>query len=161
MFPESDVWTLSSRPTTGSHASSSPQVSSDHAKLELGGVVAPLLFTFKELQKLTDGFDRSRQIGEGGFGKVYWARVRDQDVAIKRLEKDAAMSAKQVQSWKIRTCHVAAGFQPIGRIKTATACIIVLHLCFRCQCLKRDFVRFTKVLDSTPGTADVPPCFNT
>jgi hypothetical protein len=100
LFPESDVWTLSSRPTTGSHTSSSPQISGDHAKLEPGGVVAPLLFTFKELQKLTDGFDRSRQIGEGGFGKVYWARVREQDVAIKRLEKDAAMSAKQVQSWR-------------------------------------------------------------
>lgn len=59
---------------------------------------------------MTDGFDPARQVGEGGFGKVYWARSKDRDVAIKRLDKDAAMSAKYVRGlstvvplWTLRT----------------------------------------------------------
>ncbi|GAQ79254.1 Protein kinase superfamily protein [Klebsormidium nitens] len=93
----SDTWSdklFSLTIAPGSQSGSSPQTSGDHGKPEPANLVAPLLFTFKALQKMTDGFDPARQVGEGGFGKVYWARSKDRDVAVKRLDKDAATSAK-------------------------------------------------------------------
>ncbi|GAQ86751.1 Protein kinase superfamily protein [Klebsormidium nitens] len=58
------------------------------------GMEAPLLFTFRELQVITNGFSDELLIGEGGFGKVYRAGIKDQAVAIKRLEKQAAFPGK-------------------------------------------------------------------
>jgi hypothetical protein len=62
------------------------------------GMEAPLLFTFRELQAITDGFNDSLLIGEGGFGKVYRADMKDQAVAVKRLEKTAAFPGKHVSA---------------------------------------------------------------
>jgi hypothetical protein len=37
--------------------------------LELGG--SPHIFTYEELEEATDGFNDSRELGDGGFGTVY------------------------------------------------------------------------------------------
>lgn len=71
------------------------------------GMEAPLLFTFRELQVITGGFSDELLIGEGGFGKVYRAGIKDQAVAVKRLEKQAAFPGKHVSG--LKTIRLAAG----------------------------------------------------
>ncbi|KAK7238690.1 hypothetical protein RIF29_43921 [Crotalaria pallida] len=44
------------------------------------------LFSYKELEAATKNFDRSRELGDGGFGTVYYGKLQDgREVAVKRL----------------------------------------------------------------------------
>ncbi|XP_027364784.1 LEAF RUST 10 DISEASE-RESISTANCE LOCUS RECEPTOR-LIKE PROTEIN KINASE-like 1.1 [Abrus precatorius] len=44
------------------------------------------VFTYKDLKIATKSFDRSRELGEGGFGIVYYGKLHDgREVAVKRL----------------------------------------------------------------------------
>ncbi|KAK7280442.1 hypothetical protein RJT34_25506 [Clitoria ternatea] len=44
------------------------------------------VFFYKDLEVATKRFDRSREIGEGGFGTVYYGKLQDgREVAVKRL----------------------------------------------------------------------------
>ncbi|XP_076860120.1 interleukin-1 receptor-associated kinase 1 isoform X2 [Brachyhypopomus gauderio] len=61
------------------------------------GVERPSLFTgafcwsFEEVRRGTDDFSAARQIGEGGFGHVYRASMKNTDFAVKRLKEDSQM----------------------------------------------------------------------
>ncbi|KAM7520263.1 hypothetical protein LguiB_019225 [Lonicera macranthoides] len=44
------------------------------------------VFTYAELEEATDNFDTSRELGDGGFGTVYYGKLIDgREVAVKRL----------------------------------------------------------------------------
>ncbi|KAG4130877.1 hypothetical protein ERO13_D09G172100v2 [Gossypium hirsutum] len=44
------------------------------------------VFTYKELEEATNNFDSNRELGDGGFGTVYYGKLRDsRTVAVKRL----------------------------------------------------------------------------
>lgn len=44
------------------------------------------VFTYEELEEATDNFDSSKELGDGGFGRVYYGKLRDgRVVAVKRL----------------------------------------------------------------------------
>ncbi|CAF1931494.1 unnamed protein product [Brassica napus] len=88
-----------------SHSSSIPlSAKVDQASLQSGDLVgtgvAPGLaaisvdksveFTLEELAKATDNFNLSFKIGQGGFGAVYYAELRGEKAAIKKMDMEAS-----------------------------------------------------------------------
>ncbi|KAK1801108.1 hypothetical protein P4O66_022806, partial [Electrophorus voltai] len=72
----------------------------------------PSLFTgalswpFEEVQQGTDNFSAVRQIGEGGFGHVYRASMKNTDFAVKRLkEAREHLEPKLGDFGMARLCH--------------------------------------------------------
>ncbi|KAL4581355.1 hypothetical protein LXL04_017569 [Taraxacum kok-saghyz] len=47
-------------------------------------------FSYEELSKATDEFSVANKIGQGGFGVVYYAELRSQKVAIKKMDMQAS-----------------------------------------------------------------------
>ncbi|GLT28237.1 hypothetical protein SLA2020_031860 [Shorea laevis] len=47
-------------------------------------------FSYDELANATDNFNVANKIGEGGFGSVYYAEIRGEKAAIKKMEKKAS-----------------------------------------------------------------------
>ncbi|XP_022156205.1 probable LRR receptor-like serine/threonine-protein kinase At1g06840 isoform X2 [Momordica charantia] len=61
--------------------------------LKIDGVKA---FSFKEMQSATGSFNRSTQVGQGGYGKVYKGILSDNSVvAIKRAEEGSLQGQKE------------------------------------------------------------------
>ncbi|XP_061350605.1 LEAF RUST 10 DISEASE-RESISTANCE LOCUS RECEPTOR-LIKE PROTEIN KINASE-like 1.2 [Gastrolobium bilobum] len=54
------------------------------------------LFAYSELEEATNHFDSSRELGEGGFGTVYFGKLRDgRCVAVKRLYENNCRRVEQ------------------------------------------------------------------
>lgn len=47
-------------------------------------------FSYEELAKATDGFSVANIIGKGGFGSVYYAELRNEKAAIKKMDMQAS-----------------------------------------------------------------------
>lgn len=53
-------------------------------------------FAYEEMAKATNNFDSSRQIGQGGYGRVYKAVLADGlEVAIKRAQEGSLQGGKE------------------------------------------------------------------
>ncbi|XP_030543829.1 probable LRR receptor-like serine/threonine-protein kinase At1g06840 isoform X2 [Rhodamnia argentea] len=66
---------------------------SSKVSMKLEGVKA---FTFREMAVATDNFNRSTQVGQGGYGKVYKGNLYDNTVvAIKRAEEGSLQGQKE------------------------------------------------------------------
>ncbi|KAJ4973022.1 hypothetical protein NE237_006196 [Protea cynaroides] len=54
------------------------------------------LFTYKELEEATDNFNSKQELGDGGFGTVYYGKLRNGlEVAVKRLYENNCKRVKQ------------------------------------------------------------------
>ncbi|PIN13380.1 Serine/threonine protein kinase [Handroanthus impetiginosus] len=64
------------------------------------------IFSYTELEEATNNFDSSRELGEGGFGTVYYGKLGDgREVAIKRLYEHNYRRVEQfMNEVKILTC---------------------------------------------------------
>lgn len=66
---------------------------SSKVSMKLEGVKA---FTFREMAVATDNFNRSTQVGQGGYGKVYKGNLYDNTVvAVKRAEEVSLQGQKE------------------------------------------------------------------
>lgn len=66
---------------------------SSKVSMKLEGVKA---FTFREMAVATDNFNRSTQVGQGGYGKVYKGNLYDNTVvAVKRAEEGSLQGQKE------------------------------------------------------------------
>ncbi|KAF8021221.1 hypothetical protein BT93_G1606 [Corymbia citriodora subsp. variegata] len=76
------------------HASSHSSLKAD---LEVGNAYFGVpIFTNAELEEATNHFDSARELGDGGFGIVYYGKLRDgREVAVKRLYEHNYRRVKQ------------------------------------------------------------------
>ncbi|KFK39482.1 hypothetical protein AALP_AA3G249900 [Arabis alpina] len=78
------------------HASSASLQSGDLAGTGVSPGIAAISvdksveFTLEELAKATDNFNLSFKIGQGGFGAVYYAELRGEKAAIKKMDMEAS-----------------------------------------------------------------------
>ncbi|XP_028820752.1 interleukin-1 receptor-associated kinase 1 [Denticeps clupeoides] len=53
--------------------------------------IRAMCWSFEEIQRGTENFSEARRIGEGGFGLVYRATMRNTDFAVKKLKEDSQL----------------------------------------------------------------------
>ncbi|KAF3786751.1 Chitin elicitor receptor kinase 1 [Nymphaea thermarum] len=51
-------------------------------------------FTYEELAEATHDFSMANKIGQGGFGAVYYAELRGEKAAVKRMEMESSSSTE-------------------------------------------------------------------
>ncbi|XP_023691642.1 interleukin-1 receptor-associated kinase 1 isoform X2 [Paramormyrops kingsleyae] len=51
-----------------------------------------MCWSFEEVQQGTNNFSAARQVGEGGFGHVYRANMKNTEYAVKRLKEDSRLN---------------------------------------------------------------------
>ncbi|XP_078166453.1 LEAF RUST 10 DISEASE-RESISTANCE LOCUS RECEPTOR-LIKE PROTEIN KINASE-like 1.1 isoform X2 [Carex rostrata] len=63
---------------------------------EIVGSEYTQIFSYEELREATEGFSKSKELGDGGFGIVYKGKLKDgRTVAVKRLYKNSYKSTRQ------------------------------------------------------------------
>ncbi|XP_028757872.1 LEAF RUST 10 DISEASE-RESISTANCE LOCUS RECEPTOR-LIKE PROTEIN KINASE-like 1.1 [Neltuma alba] len=98
---------LSSQNKSRSIAPDNPH---SNAILESGDIYFRVpVFSYEELEETTEKFDGARELGRGGFGTVYYGKLKDgREVAIKRLfERNPTCVQQFMNEVKIltRLCH--------------------------------------------------------
>ncbi|CAH8381336.1 unnamed protein product [Eruca vesicaria subsp. sativa] len=62
-------------------------------------LVGVRLFSYEELEEATSNFDPSKELGDGGFGTVYYGKLKDgRSVAVKRLYDNNFKRAEQFRN---------------------------------------------------------------
>ncbi|KAG6650058.1 LEAF RUST 10 DISEASE-RESISTANCE LOCUS RECEPTOR-LIKE PROTEIN KINASE-like 1.1 isoform X1 [Carya illinoinensis] len=84
--------------STNSLARNTYAVQSSRSDLEGGSVYFGVhIFPYSELQEATNNFDDEKELGDGGFGTVYYGKLHDgREVAVKRLYEH---NCRQVQQF--------------------------------------------------------------
>ncbi|XP_044468480.1 LEAF RUST 10 DISEASE-RESISTANCE LOCUS RECEPTOR-LIKE PROTEIN KINASE-like 1.4 isoform X5 [Mangifera indica] len=102
-YKRRDVQTLASGTSSTSTTSFSKSISSHpytKSDLEKGSTYfGAQVFTYAELEQATDNFDSSKELGDGGFGTVYYGELKDgRSVAVKRLYENTVRRVEQFKN---------------------------------------------------------------
>ncbi|KAF2558318.1 hypothetical protein F2Q68_00013614 [Brassica cretica] len=79
--------------------SSEPSSKSSDVEKAEDMLVGVRLFSYEELEEATGNFDPSKELGDGGFGTVYYGKLKDgRSVAVKRLYDNNIKRAEQFRN---------------------------------------------------------------
>lgn len=71
------------------------------------------IFSYKELQQATRDFSPKHLVGEGGFGRVYYAKLSDGRIAaVKRLDRAGRQGEKE---FRVEVGHIVLSQLRRGR----------------------------------------------
>ncbi|KAF5943593.1 hypothetical protein HYC85_017670 [Camellia sinensis] len=76
-------------------------------------------FSYEELSKVTNDFSIANKIGQGGFGSVYYGKLRGEKVAIKKMDMQASKEFLAELKGKIH-CHGLLGYAQYGEVSPKT-----------------------------------------
>ncbi|CAL5344465.1 unnamed protein product [Camellia sinensis] len=71
-------------------------------------------FSYEELSKVTNDFSIANKIGQGGFGSVYYGKLRGEKVAIKKMDMQASKEFLAELKVLTRVHHLNLGKDPLS-----------------------------------------------
>ncbi|CAN4079941.1 unnamed protein product [Withania somnifera] len=99
ILSSSNGLTSSSDPSSTNFTRSNPSYPSSKSKADYGkgsSYFGAHVFSFAELEEATNNFDQSKELGDGGFGVVYYGKLHDgRVVAVKRLYENSFKRVEQ------------------------------------------------------------------
>ncbi|CAM4705565.1 unnamed protein product [Caretta caretta] len=99
------------------------------APLALGPAPQPFAWPLAELVQATDGFAERHKVGEGGFGCVYRARLRNTDYAVKRLKEDLELDWSSIRSSFLTEVEKLSRFRHPNIVEFGGFCAERDHFC--------------------------------
>lgn len=95
----------------------------------LGPAPQPFAWPLAELVQATGGFAERHKVGEGGFGCVYRARLRNTDYAVKRLKEDAELDWSSIRSSFLTEVEKLSRFRHPNIVEFGGFCAERDHFC--------------------------------
>uniref|UniRef100_A0A670KFE6 Interleukin 1 receptor associated kinase 1 n=1 Tax=Podarcis muralis TaxID=64176 RepID=A0A670KFE6_PODMU len=112
-------------PDPGTHSSLSSQFQS----LDSLSPACPFEWQLKELREATGDFSETLKIGEGGFGCVYQARLRNTVYAVKRLKEEAELDWTVIKNSFVTEVEKLSRFRHPNIVEFAGYCAEQGHFC--------------------------------
>ncbi|XP_062975411.1 interleukin-1 receptor-associated kinase 1 isoform X2 [Elgaria multicarinata webbii] len=123
-------------PPPSSHCSSSttshlplPPASLNEQGLDSLTPTCPFMWRLEELRQATDNFSEHLQIGEGGFGCVYQARLRNTAYAVKRLKEEAELDWNIIKNSFVTEVEKLSRFRHPNIVEFAGYCAEQGYFC--------------------------------
>ncbi|XP_050783192.1 interleukin-1 receptor-associated kinase 1 isoform X1 [Gopherus flavomarginatus] len=101
----------------------------DEGVKALGPAPQPFAWPLAELVQATGGFAERHKVGEGGFGCVYRARLRNTDYAVKRLKEDAELDWSSIRSSFLTEVEKLSRFRHPNIVEFGGFCAERDHFC--------------------------------
>nr|XP_028567348.1 interleukin-1 receptor-associated kinase 1 isoform X3 [Podarcis muralis] len=100
-----------------------------HQSLDSLSPACPFEWQLKELREATGDFSETLKIGEGGFGCVYQARLRNTVYAVKRLKEEAELDWTVIKNSFVTEVEKLSRFRHPNIVEFAGYCAEQGHFC--------------------------------
>ncbi|CAI5795964.1 interleukin-1 receptor-associated kinase 1 isoform X1 [Podarcis lilfordi] len=106
-----------------------PPTRLDEQSLDSLSPACPFEWQLKELREATGDFSETLKIGEGGFGCVYQARLRNTVYAVKRLKEEAELDWTVIKNSFVTEVEKLSRFRHPNIVEFAGYCAEQGHFC--------------------------------
>ncbi|XP_034996602.1 interleukin-1 receptor-associated kinase 1 isoform X2 [Zootoca vivipara] len=106
-----------------------PSTRLDEQSLDSLTATCPFEWQLKELREATGDFSETLKIGEGGFGCVYQARLRNTVYAVKRLKEEAELDWTVIKNSFVTEVEKLSRFRHPNIVEFAGYCAEQGHFC--------------------------------